>query len=87
MCFLFFIDCISYSYSDITDCVPHVVHYISETVPFTTGSFYLVISFTKFTHSFSPPAGDHSFSLCICESVSVLLYLLISFVLLDSSYK
>ena len=87
MCFLFFIDRISYSYSNITDCVPHVVRYISETVPFTSGSFYLVISFTKLTPSVSPPAGDRSFSLCICESVSVLLHLLISFVLLDSSYK
>ena len=87
MFFIFYRLYIIQSYYNITDYIPHVIHYISETVPFITGSFYLVISLTNFALSFSPPDGDHWFVLCICESVSVLLYLLISFVLLDSPYK
>ena len=53
---------------------------------FVTGSLYLLVSLTYFTHLPTPlPTGNHLFVLCIYDFVSVLLCLFFCF--LDSTYK
>ena len=45
---------------------------------FVTGSLYLLIFLTYFTHPLTPlPSDSHLFVLCICESLSVLLCLFV----------
>ena len=52
------------------------------------GRLYVLIPFTYFTLRPNPlPSGNHQFVLCVCDSVSVLFCLFISFGFLDSTYK
>ena len=47
------------SYHNIIDYIPCVVHYI-PVIYFITGSLYLLIPFTYFTHlPISLPSGNH----------------------------
>ena len=52
---------------------PCAVQYILVTY-FIYGSLYLIYISYNCPSPFPLPAGNHKFSFCVCESVSVLLY-------------
>ena len=74
---------VRHEWSDLA-CALHCAFHPHDFTCFVTGSLYLLISLTCFTHSrTSLPCGNRLLVLCIYQSVSVLLGLFISF--LDST--
>ena len=58
--------------------IPYAVQYIPVTY-FITGSLYLLIPFTYFTHSTASCIGNHQFVPCVYESVPVLFFVRLFF--------